>query len=50
MNPEFLDINGITIDYDSENLYDLTMRVAKGKTDKKAISSQIEKLATKYTT
>lgn len=41
----FLDLNGVTLDHDSEAFYDLTMGVAEGRIDKAAVASEIERIA-----
>jgi death on curing protein len=42
----FLDLNGITIDHSSEELYELTMGVAEGRIDKLGATREIERIAT----
>lgn len=41
----FLDVNGITLDHDSEAFYELTMGVAEGRIDKAAVVSELERIA-----
>ncbi|MCD6498056.1 MAG: type II toxin-antitoxin system death-on-curing family toxin [Deltaproteobacteria bacterium] len=41
----FLDINGISIEQGSEALYDLTMEVAQGKSDKETIAATLAQVA-----
>jgi len=41
----FLDINGISIEQGSEALYDLTMEVAQGKSDKETIGATLAQVA-----
>ena len=41
----FLDINGISIEQGSEALYDLTMDVAEGKSDKEKIAATLARVA-----
>ena len=41
----FLDINGISIEQGSEALYDLTMEVAEGKSDKETIGATLAQVA-----
>jgi death-on-curing protein len=43
----FLDVNGITLDHDSEAFYDLTMGVAEGRIDKAAVAVELERIATR---
>jgi death on curing protein len=40
----FLDLNGITIDHDSDALYDLTMGVAEGRLKKDAIAAELARI------
>jgi len=40
----FLDINGVQLDGDSEQLYALTMKVAQGRLDKEAIGQELRLL------
>jgi death-on-curing protein len=41
----FLDINGITIERESDALYDLTMGVAEGRIDKAAAALELSRVA-----
>ena len=41
----FLDINGISIDHPSDALYELTMGVAEGRIDKRAVATELERIA-----
>ena len=41
----FLDVNGITLDHDSEAFYDLTMGVANGRIGKAAVAAELERIA-----
>lgn len=41
----FLDLNGITIARPSDELYELTMRVAEGRSEKAAITAELERIA-----
>jgi death on curing protein len=41
----FLDVNGIHLEHPSEALYDLTIGVAEGRIDKKAVARELERLA-----
>lgn len=41
----FLDLNGVTLDYDSEAFYDLTMGVAEGRIDKPTVAAALERIA-----
>lgn len=41
----FLDVNGISIDHPSEALYELTMGVAEGRIDKRAVAAELERIA-----
>lgn len=41
----FLDVNGISISHPSDALYELTMGVAEGRTDKAAIAAELERIA-----
>jgi death-on-curing protein len=41
----FLDINGITVERDSEALYELTMGVAQGRIDKAAAAPELSRVA-----
>ena len=40
----FLDINGISLDDPSEALYVLTMGVAEGRTDKAAVTAELDRI------
>lgn len=41
----FLDVNGITLEHDSEAFYELTMGVAEGRTDKSDVAVELERIA-----
>jgi death on curing protein len=41
----FLDVNGISIDHPSDDLYELTMGVAEGRTEKAALAGELERIA-----
>ena len=41
----FLDVNGLSIDQPSEALYELTMGVAEGRSEKAAIAAELERIA-----
>jgi death-on-curing protein len=41
----FLDVNGMTIEHDSEAFYALTMGVAEGRIDKAAVAAELERIA-----
>ncbi len=41
----FLDINGISIERDSETLYELTLAVAEGRADKEEVARILRRLA-----
>jgi death-on-curing protein len=41
----FMDMNGISIDHASAALYELTMGVAEGRTDKRAVAAELERIA-----
>lgn len=41
----FLDVNGITLEHDSEAFYALTMGVAEGRIDKSAVTAELERIA-----
>ncbi len=41
----FLDINGVTLEHDSEAFYTLTMGVAEGRIDKSAVAAELERIA-----
>lgn len=41
----FLDVNGVTLEHDSEAFYALTMGVAEGRIDKAAIAAELERIA-----
>lgn len=41
----FLDVNGITLEHDSEAFYALTMGVAEGRIDKLAVAVELERIA-----
>ncbi len=43
----FLDVNGISLEQPSDDLYDLTMGVAQGRLDKPAIAAELERIARK---
>ena len=43
----FLDLNGVSIDSPSDDLYELTMRVAQGDVDKAAIAAELARIATR---
>ena len=43
----FLDLNGISIESPSDDLYELTMRVAQGDVDKPAITAELARIATR---
>ena len=38
-------MNGIGIDHPSDDLYEVTMSVAEGRTDKSAIAAELERIA-----
>lgn len=41
----FLDVNGVTLEHDSEAFYALTMGVAEGRIDKPAVAAELERIA-----
>ena len=41
----FLDVNGVSLEYDSEAFYALTMGVAEGRIDKAAVAAELERIA-----
>ncbi|RME65178.1 MAG: type II toxin-antitoxin system death-on-curing family toxin [Caldilineae bacterium] len=41
----FLDINGISIERESETLYELTLAVAEGRTDKEEVAGVLRRVA-----
>jgi death-on-curing protein len=41
----FLDVNGVTLEHDSEAFYALTMGVAEGRIDKSAVAAELERIA-----
>jgi len=41
----FLDLNGVSIERDSDALYELTMGVAEGRLDKTAVTAELERIA-----
>ena len=41
----FLDINGISIERDSETLYELTLAVAEGRADKEEVTGVLRRVA-----
>jgi death-on-curing protein len=41
----FLDVNGVTLEHDSEAFYALTMGVAEGRIDKPAVGAELERIA-----
>ena len=41
----FLDINGISIERDSETLYELTLAVAEGRADKEEVAGVLRRVA-----
>ena len=41
----FLDVNSISIDHPSDDLYDLTMGVAEGRIEKAAVAGEPERIA-----
>jgi len=41
----FLDLNGVTLEHDSEAFYALTMRVAEGRLDKHGVADELERIA-----
>jgi death-on-curing protein len=41
----FLDVNGVTLEHDSEAFYALTMGVAEGRIDKPAVAVELERIA-----
>ncbi len=41
----FLDLNGISIEHSTDELFDLTLAVAEGKLDKPGIASTLKELA-----
>ncbi len=41
----FLDVNGIGIEHPSDALYELTMGVAEGRIEKRAIAIELERIA-----
>lgn len=41
----FLDVNGISIDHPSDDLYELTMGVAEGRIDKRVVAAELERIA-----
>jgi len=41
----FLDVNGVSVEHDSEAFYALTMGVAEGRIDKVAVAAELERIA-----
>lgn len=41
----FLDVNGVTLEHDSEAFYALAMGVAEGRIDKPAVAAELERIA-----
>ncbi|HEY6724530.1 MAG TPA: type II toxin-antitoxin system death-on-curing family toxin [Polyangiaceae bacterium] len=41
----FLDVNGVSVEHDSEAFYALTMGVAEGRIDKAAVTAELERIA-----
>lgn len=41
----FLDVNGISIELPSDDLYELTMGVAESRIDKAAVAVELERIA-----
>lgn len=41
----FLDVNGITLEHDTEAFYELTLGVAEGRIDKPAVAAELERIA-----
>jgi prophage maintenance system killer protein len=41
----FLDVNGVTLEHDSEAFYALTLGVAEGRIDKPAVAAELERIA-----
>ena len=41
----FLDVNGVTLEHDSQAFYALTMGVAEGRIDKPAVAAELERIA-----
>jgi death-on-curing protein len=41
----FLDLNGVSIDHPSEALYELTLGVAEGRIEKRAVAGELERIA-----
>lgn len=41
----FLDVNGVTLEHDSEAFYALTMGVAEGRIEKLAVAAELERIA-----
>lgn len=41
----FLDMNGVTLEHDSEALYALAVGVAEGRIDKPAVAAELERIA-----
>lgn len=41
----FLDVNGVSLERDSEAFYALTMGVAEGRMDKAAVAAELERIA-----
>lgn len=41
----FLDVNGVTLEHDSEAFYALTMGVAEGRIDRAAVAAELEHIA-----
>lgn len=41
----FLDVNGVTLEHDTEAFYALTMGVAEGRIDKSAVAAEFERIA-----
>lgn len=41
----FLDVNGVSLERDSQSFYELTMGVAEGRIDKPAVAAEFERIA-----
>jgi death on curing protein len=41
----FLDVNGVSLEHDSEAFYALTMGVAEGRVGKSAVTAELERIA-----
>jgi death on curing protein len=41
----FLDVNGVSVEHDSEAFHSLTMGVAEGRIDKAAVAAELERIA-----